>query len=68
MKFKELDKSKVSEVENKLSEKFLDMDCFFTLGPDIAEVCRNRRGEKFGIYRLMMKEIPAETKVAEADM
>ena len=26
MKFKELDKSKVSEVENKLSEKFIDMD------------------------------------------
>ena len=41
--------------------------CFFTLGPDIAEVCRNRRGEKFGIYRLMMKEIPAERMFVETD-
>ena len=48
-------------------EKFLDMDCFFTLGPDIAEVCRNRRGEKFGIYRLMMKEISAERMFVETD-
>lgn len=54
-------------------EKFLEMGCYFTLGPDLASVCRKpaaaAHSEEGGehIYFRMLREIPAERLFLETD-
>ncbi|MDO4321303.1 MAG: TatD family hydrolase [Lachnospiraceae bacterium] len=43
-------------------EAFLEADCFFTLGPDLAEAY-----EKNALYRLMLREIPVSRLFVETD-
>lgn len=75
--------------DTKTFEKFLEQDCYFTLGPDLAAVCGARAGgtameadkertsgavveadkERAGseLYRLMLREIPANRLFTETD-
>lgn len=44
-------------------ERFLEQDCFFTLGPDTASLCR--KGTR--LNQRMVREIPAERLFVETD-
>ncbi len=51
--------------DEKNFEKFLEMGCFFTLGPDLSEVCGSAADE--GLYSRMLREIPAARLFLETD-
>lgn len=44
-------------------EKFLEQDCYFTLGPDTASLCR----QKMSLNQRMVEEIPASRLFVETD-
>lgn len=46
--------------DRKSFEVFLEADCYFTLGPDLADM-------KKALYRTMLREIPAERLFVETD-
>ena len=58
-------------------EKFLELGCWFTLGPDLSRICRNAENgsERVGdsdrasekLYRYMIENIPAQKLFVETD-
>lgn len=46
-------------------ERFLEQDCYFTLGADTAALCKN--GNDRGLRRLMIKEVPPQRLFMETD-
>lgn len=48
-------------------EAFLEMGCYFTLGPDLAFSCSGKKEPAEGLYREMLQKIPADHLFIETD-
>ena len=48
-------------------EAFLELGCYFTLGPDMAPALRDGKEPAAGLYRKMLREIPADHLFVETD-
>lgn len=48
-------------------EAFLERGCYFTLGPDLASALRKGKEPAAGLYRKMLREIPADRLFVETD-
>lgn len=48
-------------------EAFLELGCYFTLGPDLASACIEKKEPAAGLYRKMLQEIPVNRLFIETD-
>lgn len=48
-------------------EKYLEKDCYFTLGPDLLDALRNKDSSQAVLYRRMLQEIPVSRMFVETD-